>query len=60
MKRMNWRKQKTLAMLNNRKQWARDTLPSDTPWVEIETGEGFFITTEGSTPSNQIIIIAES
>ena len=60
MTRMNWRKQKTLAMLNNRKQYQRDFVPSETPWVEVETGEGFFIATEGSTPTNEIIIIAES
>lgn len=60
MSRLPWRKAKTLAMLANRKQYQRDTFPADTPWVEIETGESYFITTEGSTPTNEIIIIAES
>ena len=60
MSRFHWRKAKTIGMLLNKRQWERDNLPSQTPWVEVETGEGFFIATEGSTPTNEIIIIAES
>ena len=60
MSKMYWRKQKTLAMLANKRQWEREFLPSQTPFVEIETGESFFIVTEASTSSNEIIIIAES
>jgi hypothetical protein len=60
MSRLQWRKAKTLAMLANKRQWERDFLPSQTPFVEIETGDSFFIATEASTSSNEIIIIAES
>ena len=60
MSRLPWRKQKTLAMLANKRQWERDFLPSQTPYVEIETGESYFIAIEASTPENETIIIAES
>ncbi len=60
MSRLPWRKAKTLAMLANKRQWERDFLPSQTPAVEIETGESYFIAIESSTPSNEVIIIAES
>ncbi len=59
MKRMYWRKSKTLAMLANKRQWEREFLPSQTPEVEIETGEPHFIALESSTPTNEIIIITE-
>ena len=60
MKRMYWRKQKTLAMLANRRQYNMEFVPAFTTVVEIYTGDDYFIATEASTPSNEIIIIAES
>ena len=49
--RMHWRKQKTLAMLDNRRQWAREFIPSQTPGIEIEMEHivGSYLVTEAST-----------
>lgn len=58
--RVHWRLKKARAAYINRNQWARDNNPEDTPYVEIYTGEDYFIATEASTPENEIIIIAES
>jgi len=50
MKKMYWRKAKTLAMLNNRRQWNREFLPAYTPEIEIQTEDGAnYIRTESST-----------
>jgi len=57
MKRMYWRKQKTLAMLANRRQWNMEYLPSFSAEVEIEleSGGAFIITETSSTASPQYI-----
>jgi len=43
MKKMYWRKSKTLAMLNNRRQWLREFDPVDTPELEITTENGVYL-----------------
>lgn len=48
MKKMYWRKAKTLAMLNNRRQWEREFLPRYSSELEIETENGVFLITETS------------
>ena len=50
--RMHWRKQKTLAMLDNRRQWQREFVPSQTPGIEIEMEHivGSYLVTEASGP----------
>jgi hypothetical protein len=48
MKKMYWRKSKTLAMLNNRRQWLREFDPVDTPELEITTENGVYLITETS------------
>ena len=58
MKRMYWRKQKTLAMLANRRQWNVEYLPAYTPEVEINSGVST-ITTETSTTENPVFIELE-
>ena len=47
---MHWRKQKTLTMLNNRRDWREVSLPSFSTAVEIEMEHlsGYYLVTEGS------------
>ena len=54
--RMHWRKQKTLAVLANRRQWDRDFLPSATTGIEIEMEHlsGYYLVTEASTTDPNI------
>ena len=49
--KMHWRKQKTLTMLDNRRQWEREFLPSQTSPFEIEMEHlsGYYLVTEAST-----------
>jgi hypothetical protein len=50
MKKMYWRKAKTLAMLNNRRQWNREFLPAYSSEIEIQTEDGYnHIRTETSS-----------
>jgi len=48
---MHWRKQKTLAMLANRRQWQREFDPTETVGIEIEMEHlsGYYLVTEAST-----------
>ena len=48
MSRLPWRKSKTLAMLANRRQWAREFDPVETAELEILTEQGVYIRTETS------------
>ena len=59
-KRLPWRKQKTLAMLANRKQWQRefDVTESTAAEIEIEQG-GYYIITEASSSATPNYIITE-
>ena len=60
MDKMFWRKQKTLAMLANKRQWVRDFDPDETSALEIELEQGgYFITTESSNPAIPNYIITE-
>ena len=57
---MYWKKLKTLAMLNNRKQWLRDFDPTETAGIEIEIAQGgYFIITQASTTATPNYIITE-
>ena len=49
--RMHWRKQKTLAMLDGRRQYQREFDPYETHGVEIEMEHlsGYYLVTEAST-----------
>ena len=60
VRRLYWRKAKTLAMLANRRQWDREFLPSITTAVEIllENGTDYLVT-EASTSSAPNYIITE-
>ena len=44
--RLNWRKQKTLAMLSNKRQWGREFDPTQTTALEIQAENGFYLATE--------------
>jgi hypothetical protein len=54
--KMHWRKQKTLTMLDNRRQWEREFLPSQTgPFeIEMEHLSGYYLVTEASTTEPNI------
>jgi len=54
--RMHWRKQKTLAMLDNRRQWQREFEPTQTLGIEIEMEHltGYYLVTEASTTDPDI------
>jgi len=49
--RLHWRKQKTLAMLANRRQLTLEYGPAYTPEIEIVSGEGYAIAIEASEES---------
>ena len=61
MPRLHWRKQKTLAMLANRRQWLREFDPAETSAYEIEMEHlsGFYLVTEASIPATPTYIITE-
>ena len=52
MARMYWRKQKTLAMLANKRQWEREFDPTQTSATEITTENGVYLATEALTDPN--------
>jgi len=56
---MYWRKQKTLAMLANRRQWNMEFLPSYSTEIEIELESGEFLITEASTTASPQYIRTE-
>tara|TARA_R110002124_G_scaffold36410_1_gene117275 strand:- start:480 stop:662 length:183 start_codon:yes stop_codon:yes gene_type:complete len=57
--RLNWRKQKTLAMLSNKRQWERDFDPNVTIAQEIELEQGGYLVRESSVSSTPTYIITE-
>ena len=59
-KRLPWRKQKTLAMLTNRRQWQRefDVNESSAAEIEIEQG-GYYLVIESSQAASPNYIITE-
>ena len=60
MPRLHWRKQKTLAMLANRRQWLREFEPVESSAYEIllENGTDYLVT-EASVPALPTYIITE-
>lgn len=60
MSKMWWRKQKTLAMLANRKQWQLEHDPVETQAQEIELEQGgSYIVIEASLALTPTFIITE-
>jgi hypothetical protein len=61
MARLPWRKQKTLAMLANRRQWLRDFDVNESSALEIEMEHitGSYLITEASDSASPNYIITE-
>ena len=59
MARLQWRKQKTLAMLANRRQWLREFDPGESSELEIQLEDGNFLVRESSITSSPTYIITE-
>jgi len=61
VRRLQWKKQKTLAMLANRRQWTREFEPLETgPYeIEMEHLAGYYLVTEASIPASPTYIITE-
>jgi len=59
MARLPWRKQKTLAMLANRRQWQRDFDPNESSEAEIELEQGGYLVIESSQAASPNYIITE-
>ena len=61
VRRLQWKKQKTLAMLANRRQWTREFDPVETTGQEIlmEHLAGYYLITEGSSSATPTYIITE-
>jgi hypothetical protein len=61
MPRLHWRKQKTLAMLANRRQWLREFDPSESTAQEIEMEHlsGYYLVIQASIPATPTYIITE-
>jgi hypothetical protein len=52
MARLQWRKQKTLAMLANKRQWEREFDPTQSAVTEITTENGIYLATEALYDAN--------
>jgi hypothetical protein len=59
MDKMFWRKQKTLAMLANKRQWEREFDPDETSAQEIELEQGGYLVIESSISATPNYIITE-
>jgi len=56
---MWWKRQKTFAMLSNKRQWERDFDPNETSATEIELEQGGYLVRESSNASTPIYIGTE-
>ena len=59
MARLQWRKQKTLAMLANRRQFQREFDPDESSEAEIELEQGGYLVIESSQAATPNYIITE-
>ena len=59
MARLQWRKQKTLAMLANKRQWEREFDPNVSTVLEIELEQGGYLVIESSISATPTFIITE-
>ena len=59
MAKMNWKRQKTFAMLSNKRQWERDFDPTETSATEIQLEDGNYLVRESSISATPTYIIAE-
>ena len=56
---MWWKRQKTFAMLSNKRQWERDFDPPTTTDEEIELEQGGYLVRESSISATPSYIITE-
>ena len=61
VRRLHWKKRKTLAAINNRRQWERefDVTASSAVEIEMEHLAGYYLATQSSTASVPNSIITE-
>ena len=59
MAKMNWKRQKTFAMLSNKRQWLRDFDPNESSALEIELEQGGYLVRESSISATPTYIITE-
>ena len=59
MAKMWWKRQKTFAMLSNKRQWERDFDPTETSATEIQLEDGNYLVRESSILATPTYIIAE-
>tara|TARA_R110000772_G_scaffold178901_1_gene290292 strand:+ start:84 stop:263 length:180 start_codon:yes stop_codon:yes gene_type:complete len=59
MAKMWWKRQKTFAMLSNKRQWEREFDPNESSALEIETEDGNYLVRESSISSTPTYIITE-
>ena len=52
MPKMYWKRQKTFAILANKRQWEREFDPTQTTALEIQTENGFYLATEALVDPN--------
>ena len=59
MAKMWWKRQKTFAMLSNKRQWEREFDPITTTAQEIELEQGGYLVRESSITATPTYIITE-
>ena len=59
MPKMYWKRQKTFAILANKRQWERDFDPTETSVTEIQLEDGNYLVKESSISATPTYIIAE-
>ena len=59
MAKMYWKRQKTFAMLANKRQWERDFDPNESSAEEIELEQGGYLVKESSISATPTYIITE-
>ena len=59
MAKMWWKRQKTFAMLSNKRQWEREFDPNESSALEIELEQGGYLVRESSITATPTYIITE-
>ena len=59
MAKMHWKRQKTFAMLSNKRQWERDFDPNESAAQEIQLEDGNYLVRESSISATPSYIITE-
>ena len=59
MAKMYWKRQKTFAMLSNKRQWERDFDPNESSALEIQLEDGNYLVRESSVSATPTYIITE-